>query len=203
MEEKRAGEYLPVYENDRGTYVLSSRDLCMIKHLDKLTDAGIDSFKIEGRMKGINYVAGVVKTYREAVDSLRNRPYKVKGQWLRELSMFSSRGHTTGMFFGSHPDNGFNHDEEYVYRMSHELVGIVHSVNNGKTIVALRNNLEIGDDIEFLSTGLENKTFEVKEIYDKKGEPIESARNEDIVLLPMHRGVKENDLIRRALCSKP
>jgi putative protease len=98
MEESREGKYLPVYENEKGTYVLSSRDLCMIEHLDKLADAGIDSFKIEGRMKGINYVAGVVKTYREAIDSLASRPYKVKKQWLEELSMFSSRGYTTGMF---------------------------------------------------------------------------------------------------------
>ncbi|HDH50817.1 MAG TPA: U32 family peptidase, partial [Nitrospirae bacterium] len=136
-EEKRPREHLPVYENDRGTYVLSSKDLCMIGHLDSLADAGVDSFKIEGRMKGINYVAGVVKTYREAVDSLKNRPYRVKEKWLKELSMFSSRGYTTGMFLGKQPDSGYNHDEENAYRMSHELVGVVKSVNNGKTAVSL------------------------------------------------------------------
>ncbi len=92
MEEKRPGEYLPVINGDRGTYLLSSKDLCMIEHLDKLADAGIDSFKIEGRMKGINYLAGVVKTYKDAVESLKHRPYKVKELWLRELSMISNRG---------------------------------------------------------------------------------------------------------------
>ncbi len=198
-EEKRPGEYLPVYENDRGTYILSSRDLCMIEHVDKLADAGVNSFKIEGRMKGINYVAGVVKTYREAIDILRHRPYRAKKQWLQELSMFSSRGYTTGMFFGTHPDSGYNHDEEYVYRMSHELVGVVQSVNNGKAVIALRNNLKIGDKIEFLTAGLENQTFDVKEMFSTKGNPIKSGRNEEVVLLPIHQGVCENDLIRRSL----
>ena len=87
MEEKRPGEHFPVYENERGTYVMSSKDLCMIEHLPVLAEAGIDSFKIEGRMKGINYVAGVVKTYREAIDKLGivsdDDEYKVEERWLR------------------------------------------------------------------------------------------------------------------------
>ncbi|RJQ14129.1 MAG: U32 family peptidase, partial [Nitrospiraceae bacterium] len=199
MEETRKGQYFPVYENDRGTYVLSSKDLCMIEHLDKLADAGVNSFKIEGRMKGINYLAGVVKTYREAVDGLKDRPYTVKKKWLKELSMFSSRGHTTGMFLGRHPDNGYNHDEGEIYRMSHGLVGVVRSVRNGKAVVALRSSLKIGDAIEFLSTGLEQKSFEVTAMYDLDEGPIESARNDESVLLPIAPGVRENDLIRRPL----
>ncbi len=199
MEESRPGEYHPVYENDRGTYVMSSRDLCMIEHLDKLADAGVNSFKIEGRMKGINYVAGVVKTYREAVDSLGERPFKIKEHWMHELSMSSNRGYTTGMFFGKHPDNGYSHDDAKAYRMSHELVGVVQSVSNGQTVVSLRNNLKIGDKIEFLSTGLENRTFDVTEIYDEHGRPIESGRNENIVTIPSVPGIRINDLIRRPL----
>ncbi|MEW6713711.1 MAG: U32 family peptidase [Nitrospirota bacterium] len=197
MEEKRQGEYTPVYEDDRGTYLMSSKDLCMIAHLDKLADAGIDSFKIEGRMKGVNYVAGVVKTYREAVDSLAERPYKVREEWLRELAMFSNRGYTTGMFCGRQPDSAYNHDEEEGYRMSHELVGIVESVNNGQGLVALRNLLKVGDNIEFLSSGFENSLFEIKEMNDQKGYPIESGRNEERVTISVPKGVRENDLIRR------
>lgn len=199
MEESRPGEYLPVYENDRGTYVMSSRDLCMIEHLDKLADAGVTSFKIEGRMKGINYVAGVIKTYREAVDSLSQRPYEIKKQWLQELAMSSNRGFTTGMFFGKQPDNGYGHDDDRAYTMSHELVGVVQSVNNGHAVVALRNNLRIGDQIEFLSTGLENQTFGVTAMYDETGKPIETGHNENIILIPSHPGVRDNDLIRRRL----
>lgn len=197
MEEKRQGEYAPVYEDDRGTYLLSSKDLCMIEHLDKLEDAGINSFKIEGRMKGVNYVAGVVKTYREAIDSLAERPYKVKEEWIRELSMFSNRGYTTGMFCGRQPDKDYNHDNEEGYRMSHELVGIVESVNDGQGLVALRNLLKIGDKVEFLSSGLENRLFEIREMNDKKGFPVESGRNEERVTISAPKGVRENDLIRR------
>jgi putative protease len=197
MEEKREGQYFPVYENDRGTYILSSKDLCMIEHLDKLADAGVDSFKIEGRMKGINYLAGVVKTYREAVNSIKERPYRVRENWLRELSMFSSRGYTTGMFLGKQPDSGYNHDEDEIYKMSHELVGVVKSVRNGNAVISLRSSLKIGDHIEFLSTGLEHQTFEVSKIYDMQEDLIESARNEESVLLPIHPGVRENDLVRR------
>jgi len=201
MEESRPGEYFPVYENDRGTYVMSSRDLCMIEHLDKLADAGINSFKIEGRMKGINYVAGVVKTYREAVDSLRERPFRIKEQWMQELSMSSNRGYTTGMFFGMQDDAGYAHNDEKAYRMSHELVGVVRSVSNGKTVVALRNNLKIGDKVEFLSTGLDNKTLHITEMQDENGQPIEAARNENVVSIPSIPGIREHDLIRRPLNS--
>ncbi|UCH81111.1 MAG: U32 family peptidase [Nitrospiraceae bacterium] len=197
MEEMRPEERHPVYENDRGTYVMSSRDLCMIEHLDKLYDAGINSFKIEGRMKGINYVAGVVKTYREAIDGLHHKPYKVSKQSMNELSMFSSRGYTTGMFFGKQPDRDYNHDEKNKYSMSHELVGIVTSLNNGHVQLALRNTLKLGDTIQFLSHGIENRTYVVDKILSREGLPIESARNEQMVIIPSEPGVRANDLVRR------
>jgi len=197
MEEKRQGEYFPVFEDDRGTYIMSSKDLCMIEHLPVLVDAGIDSFKIEGRMKGINYVAGVVKTYREAIDSLDDKKkYKINQRWLKELSMFSSRGYTTGMFFGKQPDADYNFDGES-YRMSHELVGVVLEVNNGTAKVGLRNRLNAGDKIEYLTPGLEEKLFDIDSIKDIEGAVISSARNEDIVFIPVPRGVRQNDLIRR------
>ncbi|RJR14702.1 MAG: U32 family peptidase [Nitrospiraceae bacterium] len=199
MEESRPGEFFPVYENDRGTYVMSSRDLCMIEHLDKLADAGVNSFKIEGRMKGINYVAGVVKTYREAVDSLNERPFKIKDHWMQELSMSSNRGYTTGMFFGRQDDSGYSHNDNRAYRMSHELVGVVLSVSEDKTFVSLRNNLNKGDKVEFLSAGLENRTFSVTEMHDEAGQPVDSGRNENIVSIPSIPGVREHDLIRRPL----
>ncbi|UCD34501.1 MAG: U32 family peptidase [Nitrospiraceae bacterium] len=199
MEEKRPGVHYPVYENDRGTYVMSSRDLCMIEHLDELAGAGVDCFKIEGRMKGINYVAGVVKTYREAVDSLTRRPYEVSDHWLRELSQFSNRGFTTGMYLGNQPDSDYNNDEPAVYRMSHELVGIVLSVSNGTAEVALRNTLRKGESIEPLTPGLENHSFKVTELHSIQGVPIEAARNEERVLIPSVPGIRVNDLIRRRI----
>jgi putative protease len=198
-EEKRPGEYYPVYENDRGTFIMSSRDLCMIEHLDKLAAAGVDSFKIEGRMKGINYVAGVVKVYREAVDRLKNGDYSVDKRWLAELSMFSSRGFTTGMYLGSHPQDGYNHDEEEVYRASHELVGTVVSSESNRAVVALRNRLRTGDMLEFLSPRLPVRTSVADMILDTDGNPLSSACNEDIVIIPAPEGTGENDIVRRKL----
>ena len=197
MEEKREGRYYPVYEDSRGAFLMSSRDLCMIEHLDKLADAGVNSFKVEGRMKGINYVAGVIKTYREAIDTLKERPYIVKKQWLEELSRFSNRGYTTGMFLGTHPDDGYNFDETKIYRMTHELVGVVDSVENGVGRVSLRNNLKVGDRVEFLSTGLEGRTIEVSGMSYENGEETRLARNEEKVFIPMLNGVRKNDLVRR------
>jgi putative protease len=197
MEEKRPGQYLPVYEDERGTYIMSSKDLCLIEHLKLLSKAGIDSFKIEGRMKGINYAAGVVKTYREAVDSISDcTEYTVKERWLRELSMFSSRGYTTGMLFGRQPDEDYNFDGES-YRMSHELVGVVLDIDGLFAKVGLRNRLDIGDPIEFLSTGLEEEVFEVSFIRDVEGFDLTTARNEDVIFIPVPEGVRTHDLIRR------
>jgi putative protease len=198
MEEKRQGEYFPVYENDRGTYIMSSRDLCMIEHLDKLKDAGIDSFKLEGRTKGINYIAGVVKTYREAIDRLNEEGlYKSEHGWLDELNMFSSRGYTTGMYLGPQDAGDYNHDEKDVYRMSHELVGIVQSRNGSKATVLMRNRLVKGEKVEFLTTGLEGKTFAIDTIEDEDHIPLESTRNDEIVWLPIPEEVRAGDLIRR------
>lgn len=199
MEEKRQGEFTPVYENDRGTFILSSKDLCMIEHLDKLAEAGVDGFKIEGRNKGVNYVAGVVKTYREAVNSLGKESYAVCDAWLKELSMFSHRGYTTGMYFGHQPDDGYNHDEDEIIKASHELVGVVRSVRDGKCLVALRNTLKRGDHILFLSRQSSNRLILVGEIYDEHGRPMDSGRNEEMVQIPSQPGVQENDLVRRPL----
>ncbi len=197
MEEKRKGEYFPVFEDDRGTYVMSSKDLCMIEYLPLLAEAGIDSFKIEGRMKGINYIAGAVKTYREAIDSIKDgTTYNIKTRWLRELSMFSSRGYTTGMFFGKHPDNDYNFDEES-YRMNHELVGVILEIKGDTAKVGLRNRLDAGDYVEYLTPCIEEKQFKIESMKDEEGTGITSARNEDIIFIQIPKEVRKNDLIRR------
>ena len=179
---------------------MSSRDLCMIEHLDKLRDAGIDSFKLEGRTKGINYIAGVVKTYREAVERLaEDGDYKVEQRWLDELNMFSSRGYTTGMYLGHQDAKDYNHDEEDIYRMSHALVGIVQSRNGTKARVLMRNRLFTGEEVEFLTTGLEGRTFKMESIEDEDHMSLESTRNDQIVWLPVPEEVRAGDLIRKRI----
>jgi len=203
MEEKRQGEYFPVFEDDRGTYVMSSKDLCMVDHLALLAEAGIDSFKIEGRMKGINYVAGVVKTYREAVDALQEGAPAdhLRRRWHNELSMFSSRGYTTGMYLGRQADDAYNFDGES-YRMSHDLVGVILSLEGGLAKIGLRNRLDVGDIITYLTPGLEEETFRIDFLRDENSLPVLSARNEDIVFAEAPPEARELDLIRRARGSR-
>ncbi|MBF0592908.1 MAG: U32 family peptidase, partial [Nitrospirae bacterium] len=198
MEEKRPGEHLPVYEDDRGTYVMSSRDLCMIEHLDKLCEAGVDSFKLEGRVKGVNYLATVVKVYREAIDTLVDgSDYVVDQRWLAELSSVSNRGFTTGMYLGRQPDGHYNHDEQDMYKGSHNILGVVRSVGDGWGEVSLKGKLAVGDSVEFLSPGLEGAVLRLQQMKDVFGNPIASARNEDTVVIPITEGVRKNDLLRR------
>ncbi|QWR76498.1 peptidase U32 family protein [Candidatus Magnetomonas plexicatena] len=197
MEEKRPGEYFPVYENQRGTYVLSSKDLCMLPHLDKLYKAGINSFKIEGRMKGINYLAGVTAVYRDAIDSLSCSDYKVEESWLQTLKMSSNRGFTTGMFMGAHPQNDYNHDDGEVYTATHALVGIVAAINpDGIGEVLLRNNLKVGDTVVVQIKNQQNSEFEVSHIKDIEGNEVISAHNEQTVIIPLPAKASVNDLIR-------
>ncbi|MBF0539657.1 MAG: U32 family peptidase C-terminal domain-containing protein, partial [Nitrospirae bacterium] len=192
--------------DDRGTYVMSSRDLCMIEHPDKLCEAGVDSFKLEGRIKGVNYLASVVKVYREAIDALGgDREYVVDNRWLTELSSVSNRGFTTGMYLGSHPDGHYNHDEQEMYKVraapaiksSHNILGIVRSVRDGWGEVSLKGKLAVGDSVEFLSPGLEGEVLRLQQMKDVLGNPIASARNEDTVVIPITEGVRKNDLLRR------
>lgn len=200
VEEKRPGVYFPVYENDRGTYVMSSKDLCMIEHLDKLRRAGVNSFKIEGRTKGINYVAGVVKAYREAIDALDAMgKYKVDDRWLAELRMLSNRGYTTGMYIGDQNTRGYNHDEENAYRMNHTLMGIVLEKIEGKAKILMRNRLYPGDKVIFLTPGLENRSFDIVSIEDENHSPLDSTRNDEIVWITVPKEVREGDLMRKPL----
>lgn len=198
IEEKRPGEYMPVYENDRGAYILNPRDLCMVEYLDKLVEAGVDSFKIEGRTKGINYVSGVTKIYREAIDALATaNPYKVDTLWLKELEMFSNRGFTTGMYLtGRHPDAGYSYDETHA-ATGYAIAGVVKGVTDSTATVLLKGNLAAGDEIFFLSSGIDNGSYIIKELRDAEGEPLAIARNEDIVFIEVPEGVKKNDIIRR------
>jgi len=148
-------------------------------------------------MKGINYAAGVIKTYREAVDAIGKEPVPgLKAKWKRELSMFSSRGYTTGMFFGSQPDADYNFDGES-YRMSHELIGVVDEISGGRAKVSLRNRVDKGDYVEFLTPGLEGKMFEIDAMLDLEGFPVSSARNGETIFLQVHDYVRAKDLIRR------
>ncbi len=203
VEEKRPGEYYPVIEDDRGTYIMSSKDLCMIGYLGELLSAGVMSFKLEGRMKGINYAAGVVKIYREALDMLsrgEDTASRVDG-WMNELSFFSSRGFTTGMYLGPQPDEDYSHDGVAYVRSEYELAGIIDSFwddtdKKNTAMISVRNTLRPGDELVYLSPGLEDRHIPLEDMTRVDGRPVDIAKNGETILLGVPEGVRPMDLIR-------
>jgi len=198
-EETRDGQFFPVYEDDRGTYVMSSKDLCMIEHLPLLVEAGVNSFKIEGRMKGINYLAGVVKTYREAIDSIEKQNFILQEKWLKELNMFSNRGYTTGMYFGPHPDDGYQHHERSRNTLELGLAGVVQQVDDDGVWLLARDKIYINDSIVFLRNGLEEEIFTIKEIRtsNKSMELLKNAEIAKLILDKPIPNVQPLDIARK------
>lgn len=181
VEETRPGEYLPVYENDRGTYIFNSKDLCMIEHIPELIDAGIDSFKIEGRMKTALYVATVARTYRKAIDDCleSEEKYRSNMDWYRaEISKCTYRQFTTGFYFGK-PDEGAQIYDESTYVNEYTYLGIVGDLTQtaGKTCARIeqRNKFCVGDSIEIMKPDGSNVPVEVLAMYDEEGESVESC----------------------------
>lgn len=198
-EETREGQFFPVFEDDRGTYVMSSKDLCMIEYLPLLADAGVNSFKIEGRMKGINYLAGVVKTYREAIDLLQQGKYFVKEKWLKELNYFSNRGYTTGMYFGQHPLDGYQHDSQNRNITNLVLAGIVQQVEEDGVWILARDKIYINDSILFLKEGLEEEIYQIKEI-KTSNKTIDILKNGEIAKLILDKkiyNIEPLDIVRK------
>ena len=179
MEEKRPGEYFPIEEDDRGTYILNSRDLCMIEHIPELAEAGIMSAKIEGRMKSIFYVATIVSAYRRAIDEYYKDPenYKFNPEWLSELKKVSHREFTTGFYF----DKPTNKDQNYqtsAYTRDYSFTGLVRSYDHktGYAIVEQRNKMSIGEEIEVFGPNTDFYKQTLTEMYDlETGEPATSA----------------------------
>lgn len=201
-EEKRENELLPVFEDDRGTYVMCSKDLCMIEYLPNLANAGIDSFKIEGRMKGINYLAGVVKTYREAIDLLQKNQFTILPKWYEELNMFSNRGFTTGMYFGEHPTDGYQHSGSQRNEQTATLAGVVVDKEEDGVWVAARDKIQIGDQILFLKSGLEKEFFTIVNIKTSNTD-LKILKNEEIAKLILDRELPKEietfDIVRKPI----
>lgn len=181
VEEKRPGEYLPVYENERGTYIFNSKDLCMIEHIPEMIDAGIDSFKIEGRMKTALYVATVARTYRRAIDDYMEseEKYRANIDWyLTEISKCTYRQFTTGFYFGKPDENTQIYDNntyvnEYIY------LGIagesVQTAGQDCVRIEQRNKFCVGDEIEIMKPDGTNIPVKVLAMYDEQGQSVESC----------------------------
>ena len=165
VEEKRPGEYFPVFEDDSGTFIFNSRDLCLLEYLPQLVASGVSSLKIEGRMKGINYVATVLRVYRHALDELWDDPgeYRLRPEWLEELAKLSHRGYTTGFLFGEPREVGQEYHSAYI--RSHEFVGLVEEIrDDGMAVVGVRNRIGRGDTLEVIGTGMRSSSLRLDEL---------------------------------------
>lgn len=179
VEETRPGEYFPVEENERGTYIFNSKDLCMIEHIPELVEAGIDSLKIEGRMKTALYVAAVTRTYRKAIDDFfrSGETYLANMDWYRaEIAKCTNRRFTTGFYFGK-PDESAQVYSESTYVKEYVYLGIVEEEKavDGLIRIEQRNKFSVGDEIEIMKPEGENVPVTVEEMYNEDGEAVENC----------------------------
>ena len=201
MEENRPGEYLPVFENDRGTYIFNSKDLCMIEYIPEIVDAGIDSLKVEGRMKTALYVAAVARTYRRAIDDFFESPEKYQENleyYRQEIAKCTYRQFTTGFFFDKPKSDAQIYDNN-VYVKEYTYLGIVGSVTeDGTAVLEQRNKFLVGDEVEVMCKNGENILATVLEIKDEEGNPMESCPHpKQKIYVKLSCPVEEFDLIRQ------
>ena len=199
VEETRPGKYMPVDEDNRGTYIFNSKDLCMIRYIPEMINAGVSSLKIEGRMKGINYVASAVKVYREAIDSYYESPgeYSVKDEWIEELSRISNRDYCTGFYFGNMNETIPNY-MDIKPATGRIFVGKVTGVENGNiAVLVVRNRFFLNDPVDILGKKGPVKRDTIKRILDIEGNEVKAARSGSTVKVLLENECSANDLLRK------
>ena len=201
MEETRPGEYLPVEETERGTYIFNSRDLCMIEHIPDLLEAGVDSLKIEGRMKTALYVAAVTRTYRRAIDDYRKDPalYEKNLPWYREeIAKCTYRQFTTGFYYGPTDENAQIYDAN-TYIKEYTYIGIVQKTDvDNWSMIYQRNKFSVGEEIEVMIPDGDNLILTVLAMADQDRNPITSAPHPKLpTWIRFDRPLQEGWLLRR------
>ncbi|MCQ4935809.1 MULTISPECIES: peptidase U32 family protein [Anaerotignum] len=203
VEETRPGEYMPIEENERGTYIYNSKDLCMIEHIPDILESGIMSLKIEGRMKTPFYVGTVVKAYRQAIDDYMTSPdlYREKlPQYLEEVSKASHRDYTEGFYYEK-PNGNQQIYNSNTYIRGFDFVGMVQENSNPETGIAIveqRNKFSVGDTIEVMPAKGNAFTMKVSKMWDADGNPVESAPHpQQILQILFDRPVKKYDMLRK------
>jgi putative protease len=197
VEETRPGQYFNIIEDNKGTYIMNSKDLCMIEHIPELINSGIDSFKIEGRMKSVFYVASVVKAYRTAIDTYFGNPkdYKFNHKWMDYLIKPSHRPYTTGFYFKDQEKQCF---ESSVNIRNYEIVGIVKAYDGEKNIATVeqRNKVYNGDTVEVVTNKGDNKIIKLNDMRDKDFDPLDSAPNAQMIFyFTCSEHLKEGDIL--------
>lgn len=202
MEEKRPGQYFPIEEDGKLTTIMNSKDLCMLPHLPDLIKAGVTSFKIEGRMKSIHYVATVTAAYRHALDGIRREGdrYRFDPHLLEEVKKSTNRDFTTGFYFGR-PSREDHIYEGEAYLRPYDFIGVVLDYNQetGMALVEQRNNFKVGDEVEIVGPDLKPFTFTLTAMWNEEGEAVTVAPHarQRVRLSIGKQRVKPYDLLRR------
>ena len=201
VEELRPGHYMPLYEDDRGSYIFNSRDLCMIDHIPAMIRAGISSLKIEGRMKGLNYLAATVKTYRQAINLYYKAPdmYSVSEDWQKTLAGINQRGYCTG-FYLNDPDASLPNYEKDKPENNPKFVGkIVKKIEQNRFYVGVRNKIQTGDTIDILTAKGPNQTNRITKIMTKENKESTVAQPNTRVLIETEfpSNCQPNDIIQK------
>jgi len=194
VEETRPDERFAIEEDERGTYIMNSRDLCLIDQLPQLMAAGISSFKVEGRMKSLYYVATTARIYRAAIDRLSVDPTDVDPLWRSELEKVSHRPYTTGLLLGD--EGAAIHAADTHYVRTHDFVGFVRRDDSG-VWVAGRNRFFAGDTLELIGPQMRQQAFVAERITDRHGQPLAAGQPNSELLLDLPQWAEEGDLIRR------
>lgn len=203
VEEKRPGQYFPVMEDERGTYIFNSKDLCLLPYLPDLYDAGLCSLKIEGRMKSVHYVATVVKVYRQAIDAYERDPehFRVLPEWIEELEKISHRPYTRG-FSVSRPteaDQVYSHSSN---TQTHEFIGLVRSYDAERKLawIEQRNHFKVGQTVEFLQPKGRLVRCTISRILDEDGQDLDAARHaQQVVAVPVDEPLEAYSMMRREM----
>ena len=200
-EKNRPGEAYDVAGDEQGTYIMNSKDLCLLPYLPQLMEAGICSFKIEGRMKSAHYAASVVSVYRRAIDACWRDPqhYTVRQEWLDELEKVSHRPYTTGFALGK-PDATAQVYTTSSYLQTHEFVGLVRDWDNGRLTVEQRNHMKEGETLEVFCPDGSLRTLVLKEMRNQDGEPIVAAQHPQMVFTcRAAESIPESSILRRKI----
>lgn len=203
QEEKRPGEFYPIEENENGTFIMNSKDLCLIEEIDKLIEAGIDSFKIEGRMKTIFYVATVIRSYRQAINEYYKGNFneKVAQKYLNEIKKASHRHFTKGFFYGK-PDENSQIYENSSYIRNYDFIAVVLDYDIETKIAKLeeRNKFLLGDKVEIFGNSPDYIEFTINNMKDSKGKDIDMANKaKQIVYIKIDHELKKGDMVRREI----
>lgn len=199
VEELRPGEFHPLAEDKRGSYIFNSKDLCMIEHIPELVQANVSSLKIEGRMKGINYLASVIKTYRNALDAYAQNPgaYRLREEWTRELTQTFHRPFCTGFYFGNPEETSPNYGNSHQGEI-HSFIGKVLEIyKNGRCLVEIRNKIGPNDRVEILSPRGSARESSILFLADSDMNPIDYGKPNTTAVMELEHPPHIHDIIRR------